>query len=143
MTLKSPYPYFGGKSKIAAEVWKRFGNTPNYVEPFFGSGAVLLARPHKPGLELVNDVDNEDDGSLHIAVRDWAIANGDNPQLRIAYCGYDDGFDFPTGWKKFAWKANGGYSNQGENRRGNATRETVWFSPHCVEAQLMLFGDMP
>ena len=29
----------------------------NYVEPFFGSGAVLLARPHPPRIETVNDLD--------------------------------------------------------------------------------------
>lgn len=25
MTIKSPFPYFGGKSRIAALVWERFG----------------------------------------------------------------------------------------------------------------------
>lgn len=43
--LKAPFPYFGGKSRIAHEVWARFGDVANYVEPFFGTGAVLLARP--------------------------------------------------------------------------------------------------
>lgn len=54
--LKAPFPYYGGKSKIASIVWSRFGNVPNFVEPFFGSGAVLLSRPHKPGIETVNDI---------------------------------------------------------------------------------------
>lgn len=59
MNLKAPFPYFGGKSKIAAEVWRRFGDVPNYVEPFFGSGAVLLGRPPFDGYrtETVNDAD--------------------------------------------------------------------------------------
>jgi hypothetical protein len=30
---------------------------PNYCEPFFGSGAILLGRPHAPGIETVNDLD--------------------------------------------------------------------------------------
>ena len=30
---------------------------PNYIEPFFGSGAVLLERPSAPGIETVNDLD--------------------------------------------------------------------------------------
>lgn len=54
---KAPFPYFGGKSRIAPLVWERFGDTPNYVEPFAGSLAVLLARPHKPHTETVNDKD--------------------------------------------------------------------------------------
>jgi hypothetical protein len=38
-------------------VWERFGNVPNYVEPFAGSLAVLLARPTPPRVETVNDKD--------------------------------------------------------------------------------------
>jgi hypothetical protein len=55
--LKAPFPYFGGKSRVAHIVWDRFGDVPNFVEPFFGSGAVLLGRPHAPGTETVNDKD--------------------------------------------------------------------------------------
>lgn len=57
MNLRAPYPYFGGKSKIADLVWKHFGDVPNYCEPFYGSGAVLLARPHEARTETVNDLD--------------------------------------------------------------------------------------
>ena len=55
--MQAPFPWFGGKSKVAHLVWDRFGNTPNYVEPFAGSLAVLLNRPHAPGIETVNDRD--------------------------------------------------------------------------------------
>lgn len=59
MTLKAPFPWFGGKSKVTREVWRRFGDVPNYIEPFFGSGAVLLGRPEFDGnrIETVNDAD--------------------------------------------------------------------------------------
>jgi hypothetical protein len=57
MTLRAPFQYFGGKSKAAPIIWPRFGNVPNYVEPFAGSLAVLLARPHAPHTETVNDID--------------------------------------------------------------------------------------
>lgn len=57
MELKAPFPYFGGKSSIASDVWERFGDVRNYVEPFFGSGAVLLNRPEPfAGTETVNDL---------------------------------------------------------------------------------------
>jgi site-specific DNA-adenine methylase len=55
--LKAPFPWFGGKSRVSSLVWDRFGNVQNYVEPFFGSGAVLLGRPHAPSTETVNDLD--------------------------------------------------------------------------------------
>lgn len=57
MTLRAPFPWFGGKSRVAHLVWERFGDVPNYVEPFAGSLAVLLARPTAPGTETVNDRD--------------------------------------------------------------------------------------
>src|SRR6516165_9696 len=55
---KPPFPYFGGKSRIARAVWRRFGRVANYVEPFMGSLAMLLLRPAPiRGIETVNDAD--------------------------------------------------------------------------------------
>ena len=60
--LRAPFPYFGGKREAASIVWGAIGRVSNYVEPFFGSGAVLLSRPREtwatvdgPGTETVND----------------------------------------------------------------------------------------
>ena len=57
--LKAPFPWFGGKSKVADIVWRYFGDVEHYVEPFAGSLAVLLGRPvwHKKTSETVNDID--------------------------------------------------------------------------------------
>lgn len=54
--LRAPFPWYGGKSRVASVVWAALGDVANYVEPFFGSGAVLLARPHVPRMETVNDI---------------------------------------------------------------------------------------
>ena len=43
--LQAPFPYFGGKRKAAETVWPAFGRVDNYVEPFAGSAAMLLAAP--------------------------------------------------------------------------------------------------
>jgi hypothetical protein len=56
--LKAPFPWFGGKSRAAPEIWTRFGDVANYVEPFAGSLAVLLLRPHRAKVETVNDADS-------------------------------------------------------------------------------------
>ena len=60
-TYKTPFPYMGGKSRVAAEVWARFGDVPNLVEPFAGSAAVLFRRPieHEwwDRIETINDYD--------------------------------------------------------------------------------------
>ena len=59
--MLAPFPYFGAKSRVATLIWQRFGDVPNFVEPFAGSLAVLLARPdsHKwwERTETVNDLD--------------------------------------------------------------------------------------
>lgn len=60
MELKAPFPYFGGKSRVAGAVWEALGQPKHYLEPFFGSGAVLLSRPrYNPDshVETVNDKD--------------------------------------------------------------------------------------
>jgi hypothetical protein len=44
-TIKAPFQYPGGKSKVASIVWERFGDVSNYIEPFMGSLAVMLRRP--------------------------------------------------------------------------------------------------
>jgi hypothetical protein len=53
--LVAPFPYFGGKRTIASEVWRRLGYPKQYIEPFCGSAAVLLAAPRVASLEVVND----------------------------------------------------------------------------------------
>jgi site-specific DNA-adenine methylase len=92
LTLSAPFPWFGGKASVADLVWERFGDAPNFVEPFFGSGAVLLRRPHFPfddqciRRETVNDYDglvanfwravkNDPDAVAHHA--DWIVSELD------------------------------------------------------------------
>lgn len=57
MTLRAPFPWFGGKSRSAKLIWQRLGTVDHYVEPFAGSLAVLLQAPEPAKLETVNDVD--------------------------------------------------------------------------------------
>ncbi len=85
--IKSPFPYFGGKSRAATLVWPRFGAVRNYVEPFFGSGAMLLARPDGwSGTETVNDADGllsnfwravKDDPAEVARWADWPVNEND------------------------------------------------------------------
>ena len=330
--MRAPFPWFGGKSRVSELVWERFGNPPNYVEPFFGSGAVLLARPHQAKIETINDRDcfvanfwralqadpdavaqhadnpvNEadqharhlwlinqtewaermkteptfydakiagwwvwgqciwigsgwcsglsqlphlgdagkgvhrklphlgdagkgvhrqlphlgdaggeqaciasdltsgtrvraslqkylsdlaerlrkvrvccgdwsrvcgpsvtfkhgitgvfldppygddadrnmtlyasDSGTVAGDVRRWAIENGDNPELRIALCGYEGEHAMPDSWEQVAWKANGGYSSQAVVSNQNCHRERIWFSKYCLQ-QPGLFDEL-
>lgn len=290
MSLKAPFPYFGGKSKVAGEVWKRFGDVNNYIEPFCGSMALLLHKDEPTKYELVNDIDGlltnfwraikfdpegvadlaevpsteidmmarhnwvaarkdnitkmQEDPSFYdveaaaywvyvrssmigqrsifdtdigmrvprlsspagihagsrrgelvsvfhalsnrlrkvticcgqwnrlltndpiknaavpaaifldppyqagefdvgvyehcndvfTEVRDWCIKNGNDPDLRIALCGYG-GNEMPENWVEYSWSTAGGMGRLSDEGRGrdNASRERIWFSPHCVD----------
>lgn len=52
---KAPFPWFGGKSTVADEVWRRLGSPKQYIEPFCGSAAMLLAAPAPASLEVIGD----------------------------------------------------------------------------------------
>ena len=93
-------------------------------QPEFGVVGILLDPPYPRHL---HNYDYDTDGAdvWHRAAR-WAIANGDNPRLRIAICGYNDTDSdalFPSEWRRFVWRRSG----IGQNK----DRECVWFSPHC------------
>jgi hypothetical protein len=61
---KAPFPWFGGKSKAAPLVWSLLGDVPHYVEPFAGSLAVLLNRPHLANRSYFSETVNDLDGLL-------------------------------------------------------------------------------
>ncbi len=61
---KTPFPYFGGKADAAESVWSAFGDVDHYVEPFAGSLAVLLRRPHEANRPYHSETVNDMDGLL-------------------------------------------------------------------------------
>lgn len=158
-TLKAPFPYFGGKARAAHLVWERFGSVRNYVEPFFGSGAVLLNRPTPfDGPETVNDADgmvsnfwraikadsdavadyadwpvNEND--LH-ARHAWLVGEKDSLQSRLE--GNPDFFDPKVAgwwvWGMACWIGGGFCSGKGpwqSVEMEDGSRQLVCLSDTC------------
>jgi hypothetical protein len=117
--LKSPFPYWGGKRKVAAEIWKRFGVVDNYVEPFFGSGAVLLGCPRPAHTETVNDADG-------LLSNFWRALRDEGEHV------------MPADWMVWSWNAGQGYGGQAKERSGNGKRERLWFSPACLNPEPQL-----
>ena len=61
---KTPWPWFGGKADAAEQVWSALGDVEHYVEPFAGSLAVLLRRPHPCNRTYYSETVNDIDGLL-------------------------------------------------------------------------------
>lgn len=124
--------------RVVCGEWDRvLGPTPTWKTGLTG---VFLDPPYSID-ERDPGIYSEDTEGLADRVRAWAIANGDNPLLRIALCGYDTehGADMPSTWTAWRWKAHGGFGNQAkkaERAQRNSRREVVWFSPHCLRGGL-------
>jgi hypothetical protein len=96
-----------------------------------GLTGVFLDPPYSAEAQRDGTLYRCEDLSIAHDVRAWAIANGDNPLLRIALCGYEGEHVMPESWAVVAYKAPGGYESQARQPSGNCRRERVWFSPHC------------
>jgi site-specific DNA-adenine methylase len=116
VTLKSPFVWFGGKRKVAGPVWAALGDCDNYVEPFAGSLAVLLGRPHNLAdgsrrAETVNDAD-------HYLSNFWRALASD-PDEVAAYA------DWPVNeddlFARHLWLVNEGRSILSEGIEGDPT----------------------
>ena len=86
--LKPPFAYYGGKTTLAPVIADLLPTHEHYVEPFFGSGAVLLGRPndHARKVETINDADGfvanfwraiADDPTAVAEWADWPVIEAD------------------------------------------------------------------
>lgn len=117
--------------RVCCGDWERIcGPAPTFT---LGMTGVFLDPPYSAEADRAEVYRTEDLTIAH-RVREWAIEAGKNPLMRVALCGYDTEHAMPPDWEVFAWKAHGGYGNQGDETRGrdNASREVVWFSPACL-----------
>jgi len=114
--------------RVSCGDWSRV--TGDSVTWRHGVTGVFLDPPYAEG---AGDLYADHDRTLSAAVREWAIANGDNPKMRIALCGLEGEHEMPSTWRVHAWKARGGYGSQRETKDNpNAARERIWFSPACI-----------
>lgn len=118
--------------RIACGDWSRVV-TPA-VTHRHGLTGILLDPPYADTATRTSDLYAHDSLTVAHDVRAWALANGDNPLLRIALCGYEGEHEMPAAWECVEWKASGGYGGQ-----ENARRERIWFSPACIRPKPSLF----
>jgi DNA adenine methylase len=100
----------------------------------FNNVGVFLDPPYGIGNNVFYD---DNTGNIAKDVWEWAIENGDNPNLRIVVAGYDDGRELPKGWGIIERSEHGGYADRNKNE--NRYLERLWCSPHCQRNQPSLF----
>lgn len=102
---------------------------------------VFLDPPYSAEADRDMGLYGVDSGDVAHEVRRWAIANGDNPRLRIVLAGYEGEHIMPDSWRVMRWRAGGGYGGGIDGGRGeiNRHRERLWFSPACLNAKPSLF----
>jgi len=120
--------------RVCCGDWRRV-LTPS-VTTYIGVTGVFLDPPYSHDLRERCYAEDHD---ISADVRAWALEHADDPKMRIALCGYEGEHDMPSTWECVPWKAHGGYSR---SARGvaNRERERIWFSPHCLKAELPLFA---
>jgi D12 class N6 adenine-specific DNA methyltransferase len=130
--------------RVCCGDWQRvMGPSVTYLH---GMTGVMLDPPYSAEEGRDPNLYTHDDLQVAHAVRQWCLANGDNPLLRIVLCGYGTVHDelLTHGWRRVGWATNGGFSNQRKARDAtNKYQETLWLSPACLAPdavqQLALF----
>jgi len=105
---------------------------------------IFLDPPYSDRAERTSNLYTVDSLDVAHEVREWCIANGDNPRYRIVLAGYADEHrdEMPSTWRKVGYSANKAYgSSQSKNGLNDLNRhkEMLWFSPNCLNAQPTLF----
>ncbi len=105
-----------------------------------GHCGVFLDPPYADTASRAGDLYAHDCEQVAHAVREWALAHGDDPQYRIVLAGYDGEHQMPAGWREVEWYRagflKGGMANtskvEGEDGETQQGRERLWMSPHCI-----------
>ena len=86
----NPIKYHGGKQYLAKEIIRRFPEHLHYVEPYFGGGAVLLAKD-APDIEDHSELVNDINGDLSIF---WSVMSSrilfEEFLQRCRLCGFSE-----------------------------------------------------
>ena len=122
------------KVRVCCGDWSRV--VTNGALSYGATVGVFLDPPYLGDVRTA-DLYSTDDHTIAHEVRDWCLANGDNPRDRIVLAGYSDEHDhlMPDTWRRHAWSGSGGYAGTDTPGSRSRHRETLWISPHCLGAE--------
>jgi DNA adenine methylase len=119
--------------RVCSGGWDRV--LTNAPTTHIGLTAVFLDPPYTAEAYRAGGLYAKDSLIVGHKVAKWAIDNGDNPQFRIALCGYEGEYEIPSNWECVSWKSNGSLGKDGAKSHANRHRERIWFSPHCLKPE--------
>ncbi len=128
--------------RVCCGSWQRICDSPSTL--FHAGPCGVFADPPYASADRCAGIYAHDSLTVARDVETWARKWGDNPQARIAICGYEGDYpNLPDTWERFEWKAAGGYGRQSKDGNDNGAKERIYFSPHCVRpvAEPTLFDE--
>lgn len=139
-------PYFAQLAARLAHVRVCCGDWSRVVTDgalAYGERVGVFLDPPYSGEVRTRDLYASEGHEVAVAVREWALANGDNPRYRIVLAGYRAEHEaaMPRSWRRFFWKANASYQTAASSggNKDNRKGEVLWLSPHCLDPQPGLF----
>jgi hypothetical protein len=126
--------------RVCCGDWKRVCGSES-VTTRLGVTGVFFDPPYSSETGRTMSLYSQDCGKIAHSVREYCIERGSNQEMRIVLAGYEGEHNEleKHGWGKVAWEAGGGYANRGQKKKENAKLERLWYSPHCVSADMPLF----
>jgi site-specific DNA-adenine methylase len=142
--VKAPFAYYGGKTGMARRLVAMLPPHRTYIEPFFGSGAVLFAKPPATH-EIINDVDHNVVTFFRV-LRDRTDELVDacalTPHAREEYAAADLGEDLDEveRARRFWVRVNQSFSHAAGPRSGWSITTSLAEVLHSTPAAVLLSG---
>jgi hypothetical protein len=104
---------------------------------------IFLDPPYSASAGRENNLYIKDDLDVSAKVYQWCMDNGNRSNFRIAFCGYNNEYRFPSDWVALNWHGNCAWANWGDNKgQENSRKEMIWFSPGCVHNKTKKIMDL-
>jgi hypothetical protein len=108
----------------------------------YGRTVGVFLDPPYLGDVRCRDLYRVDDHTVSIEVRNWALAHGDDPRLRIVLAGYwqEHAAAMPPTWRAHRYSARRSYGTRasvgsGKGNDANRHNECLWFSSACKQTE--------
>lgn len=145
--MKAAFAYFGGKTKMAPSIVDLMPEHRVYIEPFFGSGAVLMAKP-PVDFEIVNDLDNAV-VAFWRCLRDrldeleWACAMSPHARVEFTAAQMDDALEDLELARRFWVRVNQSFAKTAGRKTGwSITTARTQSIPQSCMSRLGRFTDI-